>query len=195
VQPLRRRPCRDGRASVRRRTLASVAADPAEPVHTGLRLLHAQIVRQGAPPALRSSVIGLLHRTLAVLALLRADRDGHRVVLRNTGEGCGGPPRVGVADRRHPVKAPHQAHSAESAADPVEPVHDMWLRHRGCKHPAPFARIGERCDEQVRRRPPVPGGCWVRQIGPIPLCLFTRRVLDHSVRSLGGCQAGLADRP
>ena len=45
----------------------------AKAVHTGLGLLDGDIVGQGAPPALRGSVIGLLHHALAVAAPRRAD--------------------------------------------------------------------------------------------------------------------------
>ena len=109
-----------GGLAVGGRAHAGVAAQQTPPVQRGLGLLGRDVVGQGAPPALRGGVVGLLHHALAVAAPGRADRHRHPVVLGDRGEGGGDPAGARVADGGHPVEPPGAGQPAQRDADPVQ---------------------------------------------------------------------------
>ncbi|NIL92804.1 hypothetical protein RhoFasSB10_05168 [Rhodococcus fascians] len=150
------------RPPVLRRPQPGVTAQAAEPVEACLGLFDGQIVGDCAPPPLRCSVIGLLHRAFAVASAGWADGDGDTVIFGDAGEAGRDAAGVGVADCRHPIEPPHAADAAEASADAVESVDDMGLGHVRGEDPAPFARAGQRSDEQMCHRAPSPGVGWVR---------------------------------
>jgi len=57
-----------------------VADSGAEPVQGGLGLGRGQLIGQGAPPALRGTVVGLLDHPFAVAPPRGANRDGYSIV-------------------------------------------------------------------------------------------------------------------
>ena len=92
--------------------------------------LDGHVVGQGAPPALRGGVVGLLHHALAVPAPRRADRHRHPVVLgdRRRTRRCTRPEpgsqTVAIRSNRHTVCHPAQSRGSpgpgrrSDAADP-----------------------------------------------------------------------------
>jgi hypothetical protein len=167
----------------------------AKAVEVGLGLLGCDIVGQGAPPALRGSVIGLLHHTLAVAAPRRAHRHRDRIVFGHPGEGGGDPPRARITHRRHPVEPPRLGHPAQGPADPVQALHQVRLIGHWLQRCAPLARMGQRPDQQMRRAAPPPRRRWIRQIQPVPLGFVSRRMLDDRVGPVRRRPAFLAHRP
>ena len=59
---------------------------------------------------------------------------------------------------------------------------------------APASRMSQGADQQVRHRPPPPGGGRVGQIEPVPLGLLPGRVWNDRIRAFGGPPAVGADR-
>jgi hypothetical protein len=98
--------CPDGAALALALANAVVADAGAERVQRHLRLGDAELVGQGAPPALRRAVVALLDAALAVAVPRGADVDVHAVVLGDRGERGRHPPGGGMADGRHPVEPP-----------------------------------------------------------------------------------------
>ncbi len=176
-------------------TQPGITSQLTEPVERGLGFLDGGVVRQCAPPALRGGVVGLLHHALTVAPPRRADRDLHAVVLGDRSERHGHLPRLGMADRAHPVEAPLPREPAELAGGLVQGVDQMGLvlgRRQGA---APATGVRERTDQQVRVLAPPPVLRRVRQLEPVPLGLLTRRMLDRRVRPALRRRARLAVRP
>jgi hypothetical protein len=88
---------------------------------------------------LRGGVVDLLHHAFAVAAPRRADRHRDPVVLGDPGKRSGHPPAAGVADRGHPVEAPHPRDTAQSAGHAVEAGDQMRLVFRGRQGGSPLA--------------------------------------------------------
>lgn len=176
-------------------TQPDVATLCAEPIQGRLSFLDADVVGQGAPPALRGGVVGLLHHALAVAPSWRADRDLDAVVLGDRGEGRGHLAGLGVAHGGHPVEAPLLRQPTQLAGRLVQGVDELGLVLGRSEGAAPLAGVSERTDEQVRVLAPAPRRRRVGELEPVPLGLLTRWVLDRCVRPTLGGRAGLAVRP
>ena len=153
------------------------------------------VVGDGAPPALRRGVVGLLHHALAVAVARRAEIDPDRVVLRGVGErrrqGSG---RRG-ADRGHPVEPPSPRETAELARDPVQGLDQVREVLGVREHRPPPPRVRQRPHQQMRFASQPPRPRRVRQLDPVPLGLLPGRVGDdRGVAALRGLTR-LAVRP
>ena len=120
-----------------------------------LGLLDGGLVGQGAPPALRGSVIDLLHHALAVAAPRRADRHRHAVVLGHPGERCGHPPTPGA--RPWPSgRTATPGHPAQTRARPGRGRRPGAADRSTATAAPPLAGMGQRPDQQVRGLAPTP---------------------------------------
>src|SRR5690606_26057875 len=104
-----------------------IATQFAEPVQGGLGLFNGDVVAQGAPPALRRGVVGLLHHALAVPAPRWTDRDLDAVVLGHCGERRRHATGLGVTDRGHPIETPLAGQPVQLPAGLVESVDELGL--------------------------------------------------------------------
>ncbi len=163
-------------------TQPGVAALGAPGIEHLLGLLGRDVVGQGAPEALRSNVIGLLHHAFAVASSRWTRPHLHTVMLGDSGKGGLHPPGVGVDHGGHPVEPPHIRAPAQRAGDPVQGVDQVRLIHRRTQPAAPPARVRQRPHQQVGASAPPPVRGRVGQIDPVPLGLLTGRVLDHRDR-------------
>jgi len=80
-------------------------------------------------------------------------------------------------------RTPHPGQPTELAGDLIERVDRVRLILRLSQHPTPPAGVSKRADEQRRVRPPPPRRGRVGEVNPVPLCLLTRRVIDHRHRA------------
>jgi len=128
----------------------TVALPGAEGVRGRLRHGHGEPVRDGAPPALRGAVVGLLHAAFAVAVPWWAELDVHAVVLGDRGERRGDPAGVRARDRGHPVEPPRLRQAAGPAADDVQALDQVRVVLSVSQIPAPASRARQRPDEQMR---------------------------------------------
>ena len=174
---------------------AALVQPHAQPVQAGLGLGDGDLVAEGAPPALRRGVVGLLHHALAVAMPGGAQVDPDAVVLGDPGQRRGQPPAGGLADRGHAVKPPASGQPAQPAGHPVQPVDQVREILGLQQHPAPAARAGQRPHQQVRLAVTTPPGGRVGQLQPVPLRLMPQRVGDHRVLTAARRCTRLAVRP
>ncbi len=149
-----RRPCR----AVVDDALAGVEPGHAQPVQRRLGLFDGDVVGQGAPPALRGGVVGLLHDALAVPVPGRADRHlTRRSAWRPPANDRGDPARGRVADGGHPVEAPHprSARPGRGRSGPGRRSDAAGPSTRRAR-PRHSPRVRQRADQQERLGRPNP---------------------------------------
>jgi hypothetical protein len=166
-----------------------VAHGDAPTVKVGLRLRRCGH-RRCAPPRLRHVVDRLLHDTLALRPVRRADRDGDAVVLRGGGGLGAQPVGAGVDERRHPVGPPRLRRPAEAAQDAVQGFDQVRERHPVSEHATDPAGVRQRADQHIGVLAPRR----LCELEPVELQLLTRLVFqpDGDVHAAG--LAAIADR-
>ena len=166
----------------------------------GLGLLDGELVGQGAPPALRGGVVGLLHHTLAVPAPGRADRDLHPVVLRDRGERGGDPARcpggttVAIRSNRQTRVSPPRPRRPGPGAS----TRCGWSID-SASTPATCPECASAPTSRMRLRPQPPALGRVGQLEPVPLgflpggCSMT--AIGRSVAGRQAVHTGRSPRP
>jgi hypothetical protein len=104
-----------------------VAACDAPPVQTGLSLLDAHVIGQGAPEPLRSNMISLLDHSFTVAPPRRTRPNGDAVVLGHRSERRADPAGLRGNDGRHPIETPIQGQPAQGLRNPVQAIDQMRL--------------------------------------------------------------------
>ena len=177
---------RAGRPAARWRRRRGTAGWP--PVHAGCQRVHALlgggpggVIGQGAPPALRRRVVGLLHHALAVAMPRRADIDREAVILRQARELGGERAAARMADGGHPGRPPPPGQPAQPPHHLIQGLGKVREVLGLGQHPAPAARRRQGPDQQMRMRParPPPASAVIDVSRWLPLSLSAHH------RSLG----------
>ena len=128
----------------------------------------------GAPPTLGDELDRCLNDAFAVPVPRWARVNTGAVMLRHRDEGTLHPSRAGDDHRGHPINTPPFRGATQPAQDLVDPDDQMSLII-GVRAPRPeLPRMGQCADEDVELR--APRG--VAQLEPVPLDLFTRRMVN-----------------